>query len=171
MQHWPSLHLPPIFAIRNFVPERISQLQGLPPTNSLRTENGCVLKWPSWSGKFSLQPVSGYVLSMCFGGWTGQSKPSHNKTDRNSLQRPRSLFSTACTAAPAASSCWTTASWPFCAARCKDVSPEGSGRCWFDRSFCLDPFEFDLFQTSDDTTFGLSSASNYIETLYSWLTG
>ena len=109
-------------------PSKNSQLQRLPTTNS-QTENGCVLEWPSRSGKFSLQPVSGYVLSMCFGGWTGQTQPQ-----RNSLPRPRPRFSTASTAAPAASSRWTTASWPFRAARCKDVSPQCSECCWFDRS-------------------------------------
>ena len=58
------------------------------------------------------------------------SHPCHSQLPprRISLPRPRPLLVAASTAAPAASSRWTTASWPFCAARCSDVQPRRARR-------------------------------------------
>ena len=51
------------------------------------------------------------------------SHPCHSQ-----LPRPWPRFSTASTAAPAASSRWTTLSWPFWAARSSDVQPRSARR-------------------------------------------
>ena len=53
------------------------------------------------------------------------SHPCHSQLPpkKISLPRPWPRFSTASTAAPAASSRWTTPSWPFRAARSSDVQP------------------------------------------------
>ena len=59
--------------------------------------------------------------------FTFPSLPFENSSPKNPFPRPWPSFFTASTAAPAASSRWTTASWPFCAATCSDVQP-GSAR-------------------------------------------
>ena len=58
------------------------------------------------------------------------SHPCHSKIPprRIPFPRPWPSFSTASTAAPAASSRWTTLSWPFCAAQCSDVQPRSAPR-------------------------------------------
>ena len=56
-----------------------------------------------------------------------RSRSHRHTTLQNPLLRPRPLLSAASTAAPAASSRWTTASWPLRAAWCSDVQP-GSAR-------------------------------------------
>ena len=58
------------------------------------------------------------------------SHPRHSQLPPRKIPfpRPRPSFFTASTAAPAASSRWTTLSWPFCAARCSDVQPRSARR-------------------------------------------
>ena len=58
------------------------------------------------------------------------SHPCHSQLPprRIPLLRPWPSFSTASTAASAASSRWTTLSWPFCAARSSDVQPRSARR-------------------------------------------
>ena len=58
------------------------------------------------------------------------SHPCHSQLPppKISLPRPRPVLFAASTAAPAASSRWTTASWPCSAAQCSDVQPRGAHR-------------------------------------------